>query len=82
MARRNAPNPTRVVTSSVLVSGGDSSVLPVKTERDIPKNMIYDCVKALKNVVVNAPISIGDVVLKNVLNTGVNIIATKNVKVV
>ena len=80
--KKECTNPTRVVTSSVLVSGGSSTILPVKTESDIPKNMIYDCVGALKNVVIKAPICIGDVVLKNVLNTGVNIVATKNVKAV
>jgi len=80
--KKECTNPTRVVTSSVLVSGGENTVLPVKTERDIPKNIIYDCVRELKNVIVEAPISIGDVVVKNVLNTGVNIIATKNVEVV
>ncbi|MCB2295016.1 DUF1667 domain-containing protein [Clostridium algoriphilum] len=80
--KKECTNPTRVVTSSVLVSGGDSAVCPVKTEQDIPKKLIYACVKELKDVVVKAPISIGDVILKNVLNTGVNIIATKNVNVV
>ncbi|MEF2115097.1 DUF1667 domain-containing protein, partial [Clostridium frigoriphilum] len=47
-----------------------------------PKELIFDCVKALKGVVMKAPIHIGDVVYKNILNTGVNIIATKNVKLV
>jgi len=79
---KECTNPTRVVTSSVLVSGGDSEILPVKTKSDIPKNMIYDCVKALKGVIVKAPVHIGDVVLKNVLGTGVDIIATKNIKAV
>lgn len=80
--KKECTNPTRVVTSSVFVTGGEIAVLPVKTEKDIPKDLIYDCVKALKNVVVKAPISIGDVVLENILNTGVNIVATKNVKLV
>ncbi|MBU3111166.1 DUF1667 domain-containing protein [Clostridium lacusfryxellense] len=78
--KKECTNPTRVVTSSVIVTGGDITTLPVKTESDIPKNVIYDCVKALKGVIVKAPILIGDVVLKNVLGTGVDIIATKNVK--
>ena len=78
--KKECTNPTRVVTSSVLISGGENAILPVKTEIDIPKDMIYDCVKALKNITIKAPISIGDVVLKNVLDTGVNIIATKNIE--
>jgi CxxC motif-containing protein len=79
--KKECTNPTRVVTSSVLVSDGESGIVSVKTEKDISKNMMADCVAALKNIVVKAPIHIGDVVFKSVLNTGVNIIATKNVKV-
>jgi len=78
--KKECTNPTRVVTSSVLVIGGQSEILSVKTEKDIPKNLIYDCVGALKDVVVEAPVHIGDVILKNILNTGVNIIATKNIE--
>ena len=80
--KKECTNPTRVVTTSVSVTGGEGEVLSVKTESDIPKKMIYDCISALKNVVVKAPIHIGDVVLENVLNTGVNIIATKDIKAV
>ncbi len=36
--KKECTNPTRVVTSSVLVSGGENAILPVKTERDIPKD--------------------------------------------
>ena len=78
--KKECTNPTRVVTSSVLVSGGESEILSVKTESDIPKNLIYECVGALKNIVIKAPVHIGDVVLANVLNTGVNIIATKDIE--
>ena len=79
---KECTNPTRVVTSSVLVTGGENEVVSVKTERDIPKDLIYECIAALKNVVVKAPIHIGQVVLENVLNTGVSIVATKDVKAV
>ena len=46
---------------------------------DIPKGKIFDCVKELKEVVVKAPVHIGDVVLADVAGTGVDVIATKNV---
>ncbi|MCB2342309.1 DUF1667 domain-containing protein [Clostridium estertheticum] len=80
--KKECTNPTRIVTSSVFVSGGNAKVLPVKTQSDIPKDLMFDCVKALKGIIMKAPIHIGDVVLENVLNTGVNIIATKNIYVV
>ena len=72
-------NPTRIVTSTVRVAGGRLAMVSVKTASDIPKGKIFDCVKALKDVEVKAPVKIGDVIVENVAGTGVNIIATKNV---
>lgn len=72
-------NPTRMVTSMVEVTGGDIPVVSVKTKEAIPKNKIEDCMKALKGVCVEAPVNIGDVIVDNVADTGISIIATKNV---
>lgn len=77
--RKECTNPTRIVTSTVRVTGGSLTVVSVKTASDIPKEKMADCVRALKNVTAAAPIHIGDVLLKNVADTGVNIIATRNV---
>ena len=78
-ARKELTNPTRIVTSTVRVAGGRLAMVSVKTASDIPKGKIFDCVKALKDVEVKAPVTIGDVIVENVAGTGVNIIATKNV---
>lgn len=78
-ARKEVTNPTRIVTSSVKVEGGTLAAVSVKTKEDIPKGKIFDCVIALKDVVVKAPVHIGDVVLADVAGTGVDVIATKNV---
>lgn len=78
-ARKELTNPTRIVTSTVRVAGGRLAMVSVKTASDIPKGKIFDCVKALKDVEVKAPVKIGDVIVENVVGTGVNIIATKNV---
>ena len=78
-AKKELTNPTRIVTSTVRVTGGKLPMVSVKTESDIPKSKIFDCVKALKDIEVKAPVKIGDVVLENVAGTVVNVIATKNV---
>ena len=78
-ARKELTNPTRIVTSTVRVAGGRLAMVSVKTASDIPKGKIFDCVKALKDVEVKAPVKIGDVIVENVAGTSVNIIATKNV---
>lgn len=77
--RKEVTNPTRIVTSTVRVSGGSISVVSVKTREDIPKEKIFDCVKALKEIEVAAPVHIGDVVLRDVAGTGVDVVATRNV---
>ncbi len=78
-ARKELTNPTRIVTSTVRVSGGTLSMVSVKTASDIPKGKIFDCVRELRAIDLTAPVAIGDVVIENVCDTGVAIIATKNV---
>ena len=78
--KKEVTNPTRIVTTTVRVSGGAVTVVSVKTKEDIPKGKIFDCVDALRDVCVEAPVQIGDVILENVAGTGVDIVATGNVK--
>ena len=78
-AKKEVINPTRIVTSTVRVEDGKSEVVSVKTKQDIPKDKIFDCIKALKGVTVEAPVSIGDVIVADAAGTGVDFVATKNV---
>ena len=78
-ARKEVTNPTRIVTSTVRVIGGKADMVSVKTKEDIPKGKIFDCVKSLKGVEVEAPVHIGDVIVPDVAGTGIDIVATKNV---
>ena len=80
-ARKELTAPTRIVTSTVRVSGGTLATVSVKTASDIPKGKIFDCIQALKTIEVPAPVAIGDVILENVCGTGVSIVATKDVPV-
>ena len=77
-ARKEVTNPTRIVTSTVKVEGGTVGMVSVKTKEDIPKDKIFDCMRALKDITVKAPVWIGDVILPDVAGTGVDVVATKN----
>ena len=77
--KKEVTNPTRIVTSTVRVSGGSIPVVSVKTREDIPKEKIFDCIKALQEIEVAAPVNIGDVILRDVAGTGVDVVATKNI---
>lgn len=78
-ARREVAAPTRTVTTTIRVTGGVTAMASVKTKEEIPKDKIFDCIKALKNVTVEAPVHIQDVILDDVAGTGVAIIVTKEV---
>ncbi len=78
-AKKELTDPRRIVTSSVRVSGGHLPCVSVKAETDIPKYKIFDCVKALKNVELQAPVKIGQIVAENVAGTGAAVIATKEI---
>lgn len=79
--RKEVTDPTRIVTSTVKVIDSKEQMVSVKTKQDIPKGKISECIKALKNVQVNAPVRIGDVIVADVVGTGVDIVATKNVEI-
>lgn len=79
-ARKEVTHPTRIVTSTVAVTGGDLAMVSVKTQNDIPKEKIMDIMKSIEDVKVEAPVHIGDVIVANAADTGVNIIATKDIK--
>ena len=70
--------PKRTITSTVKVSGGLYPRLPVKTDKPIPKELIFEAMKLLDEVELKAPVNVGDVVIENVLGTGASFIATRN----
>ena len=69
-------NPVRMLTTTIKVSGGVLPVVPVKTSKPIPKGMMFDCMKVINNEVVDAPVKMGDVLICNICDTGVDIVAT------
>ena len=78
-ARKELTDPRRIVTSTVPVAGGNLPVVSVKTASDIPKGKIRECRCALKGVTLTAPVQIGDVIVENVADTGVDVVATKSI---
>lgn len=77
--RKEVTAPTRILTTVVPVMGGEFEVVSVKTNSDIPKEKVYLCMEMVKDIVVKAPIEIGDIIKENIANTGVNLVATRSV---
>lgn len=72
-------DPRRIITSTVRLTAETARRVPVKTLQSIPKSRIMDVMRALESVDVKAPVSSGDVVLKDAAGLGVDIVATKTV---
>ena len=72
-------DPKRIVTTTIKIQSKIISVLPVKTEKPIPKDMTKDIVKAVNSTIIKAPIKVGDIVISNILDTGVNMVACRSI---
>ena len=70
--------PKRMVTTTVRVEKGRWARLPVKTRDAIPKELMGDLCDALHSLTLEAPVSMGDVVLGNALDTGVDVVASRD----
>lgn len=71
--------PMRVLTTTVAVSGGDEALLPVRTANAIPLELHAKAMDLIRSLVVDAPVRMGDVVLDDLLDTGINLIASMNI---
>lgn len=73
-------NPVRNVTTSIWTEGANSILLSVKTTAPIPKSKIFPILHELKNVRVVAPVKIEQIIVSNICDTGINIVATRDIK--
>lgn len=71
--------PMRVLTTTVAVSGGDEALLPVCTTEAIPLALHTQAMDLIRGLVVEAPIRMGDVMLEDLLNTGIDLIASMDI---
>ncbi|MEG0546672.1 MAG: DUF1667 domain-containing protein [Oscillospiraceae bacterium] len=78
-ARAECTHPERMLTSTVKVEGGRLPVVSIKTSSPVPKERLFDCMKEVNKVDVKAPVKIGDVIIKDILGLGVDIVATNEV---
>ena len=72
-------NPVRTITTSIRVNNRDDLLVSVKTSQPIPKSKIFDVMREIDKLSVSAPTKIGDVVVKDILSLGADIVITKNI---
>ncbi len=78
-AREEYTNPLRVLTSTVALSKAPLPLLPVRTAKPVPKGMLKKCMEEINTVVVEAPVRAGQVIVRNLASTGVDLVATRSI---
>lgn len=71
--------PSRILTSRVLLKNGPMSRLPVKTNGIIPEYLVDECMEIIRLTEVSAPIEKGDIIIRNILDTGIDLVAARKV---
>lgn len=77
-AKKELTNPTRTITSTIRIAGGIYNRLPVKTDKEISKKQVFKVMELLDNIIVVSPVKVGTVILSNILDTDVNIVASRS----
>ncbi len=77
-AKKELINPTRFLTATVKIEEGFHQRLPVKSSKEIPKGLITDVMQIIDKVTARAPIKLGEKVIENILDTGIDIVATRS----
>jgi CxxC motif-containing protein len=80
-ARNEMTNPMRNLTSSVKVLNGALPLVSVRSNKPIPREKLKESVKLLRDIEVEAPVALHQVILEDILGTGANIIATREISV-
>lgn len=79
-AAKELINPTRTLTTTIKVEGGQLPLVPVKTAGEVPKASLLQCMEVVRRASCKAPVKRGDVLIYDLLGTGVNVVACADVE--
>lgn len=79
-AKSEMLDPRRMLTTTVKLTDGVYPLVPVRTQAPIPKTLLKDSMESLKGIRLKAPVSMGQTIIPNLLNTGIPVIATRSVE--
>ena len=77
--KNEAINPVRTLTSTVKTEQSSIKRCPVRTKEAIPKSLLFTAMKELNSITVKTPLHRGDVVIQNIADSGVDLIATRDI---
>ena len=72
--------PMRVLTTTVRIEGAKWAMLPVRTDKSIPKRLFLQAMGELAKVDLRAPVHMSDVIIRDIAGSGANIVATRTME--
>lgn len=79
-AQQEYREPKRMLITTMRVEGGQLPVIPVRSNKTLPKDRIFDAVKHVTAIAVKAPVKMGAILVPNLLNLGVDVIASRDME--
>lgn len=73
-------HPVRILTTTMKTDSQKKPLVPVRSDKPVPKEKIMDCMEIIRQCKVKAPIQVYDVLVENICDTEINIVATGEVK--
>ena len=78
-AESEVTHPVRTLTSTVIVeTDSGTKMLPVKTDKPIPRESLFEAMSIIRKYIAKAPVKIGDVLIANFIENGTNLVACKD----
>jgi CxxC motif-containing protein len=71
--------PTRMLTTTLAIAGGTLPRLPVISKEEVPKALLGQCLETLYKMKLDAPVRCGDIIVKNICDTGVDVTASRSI---
>jgi CxxC motif-containing protein len=78
-AEQEYREPKRMLITTMRIDGGTLSVIPVRSNKELPKKRIFEAVQYVSRIALKAPIKMGTVVVPNLLSLGVDVIASRDI---
>jgi len=72
--------PMRILTTTIHIEAAKWAMLPVRTDKPIPKRLLFRVIRELANIELQAPVKMSDVIVRDIAGTGASIVATRNMK--
>jgi len=72
--------PMRILTTTIRIKGAKWAMLPVRTDKPIPKRLLFSVINELAKIELQAPVKMSDVIIGDTAGTGANIVATRNMR--